>query len=262
MTDTTKLTISISTYSVKHLSYRFYPLIAHCACSLKQDTSNSEIETLSRVIILANKDELYNLRSENKNLDIVLQALLRQYTGLFADYVFINEEYISKKYNLSLEDIYEALLTLTRMHILHYVPRKRTPYIIFTTSREEIKYVLIPKTIYEEQKKRIDYRINYMEQYAYSTDVCREKIMLEYFGDNTINDCGTCDVCISKRKQHSFTDNDIIEGVMYMVSNKPRTIHEFINTLSFPKDDIIRIVSRLTDEQILTLSTDEIYTKQ
>ena len=221
-----------------------------------------EIETLSRVIILANKDELYNLRSENKNLDIVLQALLRQYTGLFADYVFINEEYISKKYNLTLEDIYEALLTLTRMHILHYIPRKRTPYIIFTTSREEIKYVLIPKTIYEEQKKRIDYRINYMEQYAYSTDVCREKIMLEYFGDNTINDCGTCDVCISKRKQHSFTDNDIIEGVMYMVSNKPRTIHEFINTLSFPKDDIIRIVSRLTDEQFLTLSTDEIYTKQ
>ena len=69
-------------------------------------------------------------------------------------------------------------------------------------------------------------------------------------------------MCISKRKQHSFTDNDIIEGVMYMVSNKPRTIHEFINTLSFPKDDIIRIVSRLTDEQILTLSTDELYTKQ
>ncbi len=220
-----------------------------------------EIETLSRVTILANKEELYNLKSENKKLDIVLQALLRQYTGLFADYVFINEEYISKKYNLSQEDIYDALLTLTRMHILHYIPRKRTPYIIFTTSREEIKYVLIPKAIYEEQKKRIDYRINYMEQYAYSTDVCREKIMLEYFGGNTINDCGTCDVCISKRKQSSYTDNDIIEGVMYMVSNKPRTIHEFINTLSFSKDDIIRIVSKLTDEQILILSTDEIYSK-
>ena len=221
-----------------------------------------EIETLSRVTILANKEELYNLKSENKKLDIVLQALLRQYTGLFADYVFINEEYISKKYNLSQEDIYDALLTLTRMHILHYIPRKRTPYIIFTTSREETKYVLIPKAIYEEQKKRIDYRINYMEQYAYSTDVCREKIMLEYFGDNTINDCGTCDVCISKRKQSSYTDNDIIEGVMYMVSNKPRTIHEFINTLSFSKDDIIRIVSKLTDEQILILSTDEIYSKK
>lgn len=221
-----------------------------------------EIETLSRVTILANKEELYNLKSENKKLDIVLQALLRQYTGLFADYVFINEEYISKKYNLSQEDIYDALLTLTRMHILHYIPRKRTPYIIFTTSREEIKYVLIPKAIYEEQKKRIDYRINYMEQYAYSTDVCREKIMLEYFGDNTINDCGTCDVCISKRKQSSYTDNDIIEGVMYMVSNKPRTIHEFINTLSFSKDDIIRIVSKLTDEEILILSTNEIYSKK
>lgn len=218
-----------------------------------------EIETLSSVMILAQKEELYNLKSENKNLDIVLQAILRQYTGLFADYVFINEELISRKYNLSQEDIYEALLTLTKMHILHYIPRKRTPYIIFTTAREEIRYVLIPKAIYEEQKKRIDYRIHNMERYAYNIDECREKILLKYFGDNTINNCETCDICITQKKKNTYTEKDIIDGVMYMVSNKPRTIHEFIETLSFPKDEIIRIVSRLTDEQLLTLSPDGLY---
>ena len=220
-----------------------------------------EIETLSRVTILANKDELYNLRTTNKNLDIVLQALLRQYTGLFADYVFINEELLSKKYNLSQEEIYEALLTLTKMHILHYVPRKRTPYIIFTTSREEQKYVLIPKTIYEDQKKRIDFRVDYMTRYAFGTDACREKMLLEYFGDNSITECGTCDVCITNRKSKSYSRQDIIDGILYMAGNKPRLIQDFIDTLLFPKEKIVETVMALTDEGFLNVDENGYYTK-
>lgn len=220
-----------------------------------------EIETLSRVMILAQKEELYNLRNISEKNDTVLQAILRQYTGLFADYVFINEELLSRKYNISQEDIYDALLTLTRMHILHYIPRKRTPYIIFTTAREETKYLLIPKTIYEEQKKRIVYRIENMEQYAYSIDKCREKMLLDYFGDKNTNNCGTCDVCIDKKKKDSYTVKDIIDGVLYMTQNKPRTINDFIETLAFPKAEIIKTVSRLADERIIILTESGLYKK-
>ncbi len=220
-----------------------------------------EIDTQSRVMILANKEELYNLRNTNKVVDTVLQAILRQYTGLFADYVNINEEFIARKFNLSSEDIYGALLDLTKMHILHYIPRKRTPYIIYTTSREETKYVLIPKVIYEEQKKRVEFRVNNMIKYAYAEDVCREKILLEYFGDKSVVDCNRCDVCITKRKKQSYTAKDIIDGIMYMVSNKPRLITDFIETLSFPKHDIVNYVSHLTDEGFLTIDDDGYYSK-
>ena len=221
-----------------------------------------EIETQSRVAILADKNELYNLKSNSPNLDIVLQAILRQYTGLFADYVYINEEYLSRKFNIPQEDIYEALLTLTRMHIIHYIPRKRTPYIVYTTSREESKYILIPKAIYEEQKRRIEYRINYMSKYAYNTNECREKIMLSYFGDNPISDCGKCDICIEKRKSQTYTKQDIIDGILYMTGNKPRTIHDFIDTLSFPKDRIIEVVRQLTDDELLNIDNNGLYHKK
>lgn len=222
-----------------------------------------EIETQSRVIILTDKNELYNLRSNNPKLDIVLQAILRQYTGLFADYVFINEEYISKKFSISLDDIYESLLALDRMHILHYVPRKRTPYVIFTTSREEVKYLLIPKSIYEEQKAKIESRITYMLKYAYSDDKCREKILLNYFGDNTTNECNTCDVCINNRKKKSYTQQDIIDGILYMVSNAPRTLNDFLSTLSFERNDIIDTIIKLTEENYLIYNSEsETYVKK
>lgn len=221
-----------------------------------------EIDTQSRVMILANKEELYNLRNTNKAIDTVLQAILRQYTGLFADYVNINEEFISRKFNLSQEEIYDALLTLTKMHILHYIPRKRTPYIIYTTSREEIKYVLIPKSLYEGQKARVDFRVSNMIKYAYTDDECREKILLEYFGDKNAINCNRCDVCITKRKKQSYTIQDIIDGVLYMTSNKPRKITDFIETLSFPKDEIINVVSQLADEGFITINGNGYYTKK
>lgn len=221
-----------------------------------------EIDTLSRVMILAKKEELYNLPTQNPIHDKVLQAILRQYTGLFADYVYINEELISKKFELSQDDIYDALLALTRMHILHYIPRKRTPYIIFTTSREEIKYVLIPKKIYEEQRQRLSYRIDNMISYAYNNTSCREKIMLEYFGDKSLCLCRKCDVCINKRKLGSYSKKDIIDGVLYMVGNKPRTIQDFISTLSFLKEDIINVVTELTDEGVIYINDDGLYMKK
>ncbi len=221
-----------------------------------------EIDTLSRVMILAKKEELYNLPTQNPVHDKVLQAILRQYTGLFADYVYINEELISKKFELSQDDIYDALLALTRMHILHYIPRKRTPYIIFTTSREEIKYILIPKKIYEEQRQRLAYRVDNMISYAYNNTTCREKIMLEYFGDKSLCSCGKCDVCINKRKLDSYSKKDIIDAVLYMVGNKQRTIQDFISTLSFLKEDIINVVTELTDEGVIYVNDDGFYMKK
>ena len=72
-----------------------------------------EIDTQSRVIILAKKEELYNLPGDNPNLDKVLQAILRTYSGLFADYVFINEDLISSRFKIPVQVIYESLLALT-----------------------------------------------------------------------------------------------------------------------------------------------------
>lgn len=211
-----------------------------------------EIETQSRVMILATKEELYHLSASNPDLDKVLQAILRSYTGLFADYVFINEELISKRFSLSTETIYKSLLALTKMHILHYVPRKRTPYIIFTTSRELPKHVIISKESYEVRKARLEKRIKAVTEYAYSHGKCRENILLNYFGEAKTDLCGRCDTCLSsKNKLTRETAENIKSGILYMLKNENRTLDQIIDTLSFPKEHIITIVRDLIDSGIV-----------
>lgn len=218
-----------------------------------------EIETQSRVMILANKEQLYNIPTTTPRADEVLQAILRTYTGLFADYVFINEDVLSYRFNLPHETIYDSLLELTRLHILHYVPRKRTPYIYYTTSREEPKHVLIPKAIYEELRNRMEQRIESVITYCYNDSICREQFLVEYFGESEPHACGHCDTCIEKRKRDNYSDHDLQQGILYMAQLKARKLEEFINTLSFSKDDIVNMVSMLVDEGFLQHLDDDTY---
>ena len=218
-----------------------------------------EIETQSRVMILARKEQLYDLDTETPGADQVLQAILRLYTGLFADYVFINEDVIAFRTGLKQETIYNALLELTRMHILHYVPRKRTPYIIYTTSREEPQHVLIPKVIYEDLRQRMNDRIEATINYAYSDTGCRERMLLGYFGEKSEDECGHCDLCIDRRKRADHTPDDVQQGILYMAGLRPRRLEEFLNTLSFPKDEIVSMLSFLVDEGFVEHLDDDTY---
>ena len=218
-----------------------------------------EIETQSRVMILAKKEQLYDLETVTPGADQVLQAILRLYSGLFADYVFINEDVIAFRTGLDQETIYKSLLELTRMHILHYVPRKRTPYVIYTTSREEPKHVILPRAVYEELRQRMSDRIEATINYAYSDAGCRERMLLSYFGENAATDCGHCDLCIDRRKRSDHTADDVQRGILYMVGLRPRRFQELVDTLSFARDEVVAALSFLVDEGFVEHLDDDTY---
>ncbi|MBQ0069956.1 MAG: RecQ family ATP-dependent DNA helicase [Bacteroidales bacterium] len=218
-----------------------------------------EVDTQSRVMILADKNELYDLRTETPGADRVLQAILRMYTGLFADYVFINEDVISYRTGIDQETIYSSLLEFNRQHIMHYVPRKRTPYIYFPTSREEPRYLVFPKAIYEDLKQRMQERVEAVLNYTSPHLHCREAALLSYFGEQDHGDCGHCDACIERRKRDNHTTTDVQQGILYMAQVKPRRIEEFVETLSFPKDEVVQMLAFLVDEGYIQHLPDDTY---
>ena len=221
-----------------------------------------EIETQSRILVVANKNELYNIATENIYLDSVLQFVLRTYTGIFMDYAFISESVIAYKLGIKEECVLKSLVELGNKHIFHYIPRKRTSYILYTTSRELSKYVQIPRICYEDRKAMVENRMKAMLDYIYSENLtCREKQILSYFGETELKECNHCDLCISRRQMaNQDLATNVYEGVTYMLSLKDRKLKEFISTLSFPKDEIINCLRKLMSEDIVFYNPDtEIY---
>lgn len=155
---------------------------------------SDESLTMSRIMILVDKSEFYSL-SLDPATETVFQGILRIYPGLFADYVTISESRIAMSLGVTELAVTSALVTLSRMHVIHYIPRRLTPYVYFPTSRELPRYLVIPRSVYEDQRARFETRLDAIRRFAFSDDQCRSQIMLEYFGENNSMECGICDVC-------------------------------------------------------------------
>lgn len=158
-------------------------------------------ENVSRVIFLVNRDDLYRQQGLTPMLDRVLNALLRHYCGLFADYVMIDEEVVAKTCGCTPREVYEQLKALTHMRVLNYIPKKCASYITYLTRRLEGRSLLFPPIVYAQRKEQYIKRIQSVIDYASRTDVCRSVYLLAYFGENDVAPCGGCDVCLEQRRQ-------------------------------------------------------------
>ena len=85
---------------------------------------------------------------------------------------------------------------LTKRHIIHYIPRKKTPYIIYTRERQETERIHLSPEVYEKRKESYSKRIQAMIDYATAQDKCRSRMLLRYFGEKNEHNCGHCDICL------------------------------------------------------------------
>lgn len=215
-----------------------------------------EITTQSRVMVIMNKRELYDLKLDSVT-DSVFQLILRTYTGLFADYVYISEDLIASRLRLTGAQVYDALLALQRQHAIHYVPRKTTPYILMTSSRQLPKHLTFPPAIYEQMQQRMKHRVDAMRRFVFDDNKCRVNTMLEYFGETPTAECGTCDVCRDRRKHSVVNEKQLTETIMYLLSHgtKP-TIDYIARQSSVSPDRVIKILRPLLDEGVIEVSSD------
>ena len=159
-----------------------------------------EQDNASRLIFTLRRDELYKLQEYEADIEKLIHVILRSYTGLFTDYAFINEESLSIRTGLSRQRVYEILVMLTQRRILHYIPRKKTPYIIYSQKRIEKERLIISPEIYEKRKESYASRIKAMIDYATAEEKCRSRMLLHYFGEKNEHNCGQCDVCLKKHE--------------------------------------------------------------
>lgn len=156
-----------------------------------------EIDNPSRIAFIVNRDELYKVQLNDVELDTFIKSLLRLYTALFSRLTAIDEEYIAKVTFDSVEGVKDKLKRLSKMRVINYIPRVRTPLIIMNYERLlESNFYLSPGR-YTERKEMFKQRIEAIIGFARNDTVCRSRQLIEYFGQPAGEDCGICDVCIA-----------------------------------------------------------------
>lgn len=211
----------------------------------------AEQDSTSRILFTIRRDELYRLREMGEDMDRLIQAVLRSYTGVFTDYTYINEDSLAIRTGLTRRQIYEMLVHLAKLRIVSYIPHKKTPYIIYTRERLELRYLHIPASVYEERKARYEARIKAMEEYVTSESVCRSRMLLRYFGEKNEHNCKQCDVCLNRHETDCLPEDSFREmrkQILELLARKSLPPAGIANAIEAEREDISRVIQYLLEE--------------
>lgn len=235
--------------------FKYFPVPVDSALKILTQAGyleyTGEQDNTSRLLFTIQRDELYRLREMGDDMDKLIQTVLRSYTGVFTDYTYINEDSLAIRTGLTRRQIYEQLVHLAKLRIVSYIPRKKTPYIIYTRERIEAQLIHISPEIYEERKARYETRINAMLEYVTNDTLCRSRMLLDYFGEKNEHNCGQCDTCIGLRKQTATCQPDreeLYEKIHEILSGAPQTPAVLLKQLPIEKELLNEALHRLLDE--------------
>ena len=240
--------------------FKYFPVPVDSALKILTQAGyleyTDEQDNSSRILFTIRRDELYKLREMGKEADALIQTILRSYTGVFTDYAYISEESLALRTGLTRQQIYNVLVTLTKRRIVDYIPRKKTPYIIYTRERLDLRFLHIPPIVYEERKARYEARIKAMEEYVTTENVCRSRMLLHYFGEKNEHNCGQCDVCLSNRASNELSEKSYEElkrQILELLDQSPLTPVEIADKIKAEKEDIGQVIRYLLDEDGLKM---------
>ena len=73
------------------------------------------VDNYSRLLFTIRRDELYRIQTENNGLDEFIKLILRSYTGVFTDFVNIDESLLAHRSNATGDAIYQQLKLLAQL---------------------------------------------------------------------------------------------------------------------------------------------------
>ena len=209
-----------------------------------------EMEYSSRVRFVVGKDALYRFRGLPADYELLINALLRNYSGLFTDTVFIDERYLSRTTKLSRHRIYEIFVSLSNRGLVQYAPSKKCPIITFTRHRVLGSELRFAREVYDERKAIFGERLKSVINYATSEEKCRSSLLLEYFGEKGSDECRRCDVCVAKRASVNATPSaPSVNAIMQLLADGKLHSLDELDGLGLAEAEMKRLLRRLCDEE-------------
>jgi ATP-dependent DNA helicase RecQ len=229
-------------------------LVINALKALEQDghlTFTEQVFIPSKAGFTCDKDLLMEFESAHPDLENTIKYLLRTYEGIFDHVVSIHENQLSGFIKISTEQLVDQLKELHAYGIIDYQPQKETPQILLLHNRAHAQHLSFNHTYHLERKAEFTKRVSAMNNYIHLERTCRSKYIGEYFGDNTIKPCGSCDNCLRQKSIHLSTEefNTISDRIFVHLNQKEFLMNELMQQFTgIKRDKIWKVLDYLQAE--------------
>lgn len=212
-----------------------------------------ETDNPPRIRFIVQRDDLYRMRVIRRELDHIITVLLRQYSGLFSDFIPIDEQEIAHLSGYQIEHVRELFKQLWQLHIIRYIPGNRSPILMLTEERLSEENVRIAPESYKLREEIAREHVDAIFRYANNQDKCRSLMIQHYFGEQSATPCGRCDLCLERRKNRTTAPettnrNQIRTLLLERLKKANLGVKQLAENIPFPIDTILAEISALIEE--------------
>ena len=215
---------------------------------------NDAFNSPSKIHICVGNTDLYKFQISNQFFDGFIKVLLRSYSGLFENFVTINESTIAARAKIKTEKAKDILSKLEELEIIKYIPQNDNFKILYLQNRVESKFLSLSKNKLEERKLNEKLKMNAIINYVVQASECRTKILLDYFGESQKIRCGKCDIC-RQRNILEISDleyENISNSILETLKGKSLNIKEIYKNIETKNEDkIIKVIQFMVEHNII-----------
>lgn len=208
----------------------------------KEVISIEENANLSRVQVYINPKSFINKQSIQLQ---ILEILVRKYPGILSQEMPISEFKIAKALQKSVKEIKVALNELNKKEYIHYQSYDvKNIYFLRPRESNHIKNTLWKE--FKELQLTQWKRIQDMIYYASQTEICRERLILKYFGEKAKQNCGVCDVCLKNKVEINPKE------ILNFLNDSPKDLSTItLEFIQFPKAKVLETLEYLANEELI-----------
>ena len=221
-----------------------------------------EMDYSARLLFTAGRDDLYRMH-QDKVTDTVMNIILRNYSGIFTDYAYIDEHLICSRAGIDREQLYTTLMNLQSQGVVRYVPERRTPVITWTRERIETSLLRFDPEVYAMRREEFKERIGAMMEYVTRETGCRSAMLLKYFGEHQKKPCMCCDLCQEKvngditRGEREAIMSDVLD-TFHTNPDNPQKVY----SLPYDRKKIDIVLHYMVDEGHILMRDGKVFAKK
>jgi ATP-dependent DNA helicase RecQ len=200
--------------------------------------------------------EVIRYMSLNSNDEEIISTILRTYTGIFEMETSINPILIAKKSNSTEKKVLEAIRKLHQSNAVNLKIHNNDSNITFNEVREDELTINRVSKFLETQNQQKEEKFKKMIEFIEDTSICKNKLLLTYFNQETNGDCEICSTCLSKNKKSPLDSS--VQIIDLLLTNHFSS-KEIENKLSITSEETIFALQQLLEKNKIAINLQNKY---
>jgi ATP-dependent DNA helicase RecQ len=222
-------------------------------------TMSQEFSEKITMQFLIESKEVIRYMSLNPNDEEIILAILRTYPGVYEMKTPFNLSLIAKKSHHTEEQVSAVLEKLKEKEIIEYKSKNNDATILFNEVREDDLTINRVSKYLEKQNQLKHEQLSSVLYYIKENKTCKNRLVLDYFGEETTENCGVCSYCITQKGKITEADS-IADKILHLLKSAALTSREIQVQIKLDANDIVSVLQELLENNHITILANNKYT--